>query len=327
MFLDEQCIASTWFGRTVRVTRQVIQVLRRIASRTRPVKENELRHFVRAFVHSRIIYGAPFHPITRTQLNLLEHLNNEARRVITGLPKYTPLPALKSCSALSDIADLMSTQELTHIARLKSTKAGRFIPGKTWFGHLNITATPRNMSPRGALRHRILQPATPGMGQEQTARRHALGRRHDTQARQVIDSNDLTRKTHVIYVDAAIGEQEQQPMFTTAWTSHDATTRGNKLHLTREAVSSSLAELCAIVDFAEHVSLAQHQTGEDCSHHYRVYADSQEAYRALQNTRTTTVVVKKLRFHVSYLHDLGNEFQIYWTRDTPEYHETTGPAE
>lgn len=101
-------------------------------------------------------------------------------------------------------------------------------------------------------------------------------------------------------------------MFTTAWTSHDATTRGNKLHLTREAVSSSLAELCAIVDFAEHVSLAQHQTGEDCSHHYRVYTDSQEAYRACQNTRTTTVVVKKLRLHVSYLRALGHDFHVHW---------------
>ncbi|KAH9362648.1 hypothetical protein HPB48_001255 [Haemaphysalis longicornis] len=63
------------------------------------------------------------------------------------------------------------------------------------------------------------------MGQEQTARRQAFASGHDTQARQLIDGNDLTRKTHVMYVDAAIGEQEQQPMFTTAWTSHDATTR------------------------------------------------------------------------------------------------------
>ncbi|KAH9384626.1 hypothetical protein HPB48_026635 [Haemaphysalis longicornis] len=88
------------------------------------------------------------------------------------------------------------------------------------------------------------------MRQKQTARIKAFARRNDTQARQLIDGNDLNRKTYVIYVDAAIGEQEQQPMFTTAWSSYDATTRGNKLHLTHEAVSSSLEELCAIVEFA-----------------------------------------------------------------------------
>ncbi|KAH9376212.1 hypothetical protein HPB48_004228 [Haemaphysalis longicornis] len=166
--------------------------------------------------------------------------------------------------------------------------------------------------PLGAHRHRRLQAATPEHGTITNGKETSFCKTTRHQARQLIDRNDLTRKTHVIYVDAAIGEQEKQPMFTTAWTSHDATTRGNKHHLTCEAVSSSLAELCAIVDFAEHVSLAQHQTGEHCSHHYRVYTDSEEAYRACHNTRTTTVVVKKLRLYVSYLRALGHYFHVHW---------------
>lgn len=101
-------------------------------------------------------------------------------------------------------------------------------------------------------------------------------------------------------------------MFTTAWTSHDATKRGNKLHLTRDVVNSSFAELCAIVDFAKHVSLAQTETEEEGSHRYRVYTDSQEAYRACQNTRTTTVVVRQLRLHVSCLRALGHDFHVHW---------------
>ncbi|KAH6921270.1 hypothetical protein HPB50_027745 [Hyalomma asiaticum] len=83
-----------------------------------------MKHFVQAFIHSRIMYGAFYHPITRTQLQSLERLNNEARRVITGLPKYTPLPALKSCSALGDIADLMSMHEVTQVTRVQSRMQG-----------------------------------------------------------------------------------------------------------------------------------------------------------------------------------------------------------
>ncbi|KAH9360317.1 hypothetical protein HPB48_007922 [Haemaphysalis longicornis] len=86
--------------------------------------------------------------MTRTQLSLLERLNNEARRVITRLPKYTPLLALKSCSALSDIADLMSSHELTHIARLKSTtKAGRFTLEKVGFDISTLPPLPEISPP------------------------------------------------------------------------------------------------------------------------------------------------------------------------------------
>ncbi|KAH9374161.1 hypothetical protein HPB48_005430 [Haemaphysalis longicornis] len=195
MFLDEQCIASTWFGRTVRVTKQVIQVLRRIASRTRGVKENELRHFVRAFVHSRIIYGAPFHPITRTQLSLLERLNNEARRVITGLLKYTPLPALKSCSALSDIADLMSTHKLTHIARLKSAKAGRLTLEKVGFDISTLPPLPEISPPWEHIDIVDSKPLPPEHGTRTNGKETSFRKTITTpKTRQLIDGNDLTRK-------------------------------------------------------------------------------------------------------------------------------------
>ncbi|KAH7933629.1 hypothetical protein HPB49_014449 [Dermacentor silvarum] len=64
MYWNEQCLCTTWFNQTVKVTKQAAQILRRIDKRTRGVKEKEMRHFVQASLHSPILYGAPFQPIT-----------------------------------------------------------------------------------------------------------------------------------------------------------------------------------------------------------------------------------------------------------------------
>ncbi|KAG0412934.1 hypothetical protein HPB47_009903 [Ixodes persulcatus] len=62
---------------------------------------------------------------TTKQLQALERLNHEARRITTGLPRYTPLAALKSCSGINDLTELLETHVHTQEVRLQSTHAGR----------------------------------------------------------------------------------------------------------------------------------------------------------------------------------------------------------
>lgn len=125
MFLDEACTSNTWHTRTMRTMKQVMQIFHRITNRARGVKERELLHFIQAFLHSRILYGAPYHSLTKTQLLTLERLNNEARTIATGLPRYTPIDALNSYSMINTVADLIKVQVHTQVARLQSTSAGR----------------------------------------------------------------------------------------------------------------------------------------------------------------------------------------------------------
>ncbi|KAH6945930.1 hypothetical protein HPB50_010750 [Hyalomma asiaticum] len=179
MFLDEQCISTTWFNKTVKTTKQVTQVLQRIAKCTRGVREEEMKHFVQAFIHSRIMYGAFYHPITRTQLQSLERLSNEARRVITGLPKYTPLPALKSCSALGDIADLMSMHEVTQVTRLQPTHAGRATLSKIGHDVSHLPVLPHISPPWEHIQIADPRPLPKNMGNEHSARRQAHARSHE----------------------------------------------------------------------------------------------------------------------------------------------------
>ncbi|KAH6936013.1 hypothetical protein HPB50_012386 [Hyalomma asiaticum] len=230
MFLDEQCISTTWFNQTVKTTKQVTQVLRRIAKRTRGVREKEMKHFVQAFIHSRIMYGAFYHPITRTQLQSLERLNNEARIVITGLPKYTPLPALKSCSALGDIADLMSMHEVTQVTRLQSTHAERATLSKIGHDVSHLPVLPHISPSWEHIQIADPKPLPKNTGNEHSARRQAHARSHEKYTQEVRSGSHPHSSCQIVYVDASIGQQEQPPMFATAWTNLEATERGTKLH-------------------------------------------------------------------------------------------------
>lgn len=77
------------------------------------------------FLVSRIVHGLPYHPVNRTQRLALKRLLNEARRIVTGFPRYTRLEALKSCSLLNDLSEITDTHRHTQEAWLRSTVAGR----------------------------------------------------------------------------------------------------------------------------------------------------------------------------------------------------------
>ncbi|KAH6937234.1 hypothetical protein HPB50_026039 [Hyalomma asiaticum] len=126
MHLDENCTANTWFQRVSKTSKQVLHALRRISNRTRGVNVREMRQFAQAFLVSRIMYGLPYHPVNRTQMLALDRLLNEAKRIVTGLPRYTRLDALKSCSKLNNLSELVDVHIQTQETRLRATNAGRY---------------------------------------------------------------------------------------------------------------------------------------------------------------------------------------------------------
>ncbi|KAH7933628.1 hypothetical protein HPB49_014448 [Dermacentor silvarum] len=98
---------------------------------------------------------------------------------MTGLPKYAPFPALKRCCALGDIADLLSTHELTHITRLKSTNAGRATLLKIGHDISNLPVIPRISPPWEHIPIVDPKPLPNNMGQNQPARRKVQAKHHD----------------------------------------------------------------------------------------------------------------------------------------------------
>ncbi|KAM7281240.1 hypothetical protein ISCGN_005704, partial [Ixodes scapularis] len=304
MFIDEKCTANSWYSRTVATTKQVLHVLRRISNRTRGVKERELRQFVTSFIHAKVMYGLPYHPVTRTQLQALERLNHEARRITTGLPRYTPLAALKSCSGINDLTELLETHLHTQEVRLRYTHAGRHT--LAMLGH-DITKLPDLPQLSPPWEHIMLTGSTPlpqHMPPEQVERRRTFVKTHVKWTQTAC----LEENIRIVYTDAACPQDGTD--FATAWVETTTSTQGQLYHATTEPIHSTQAEMHAIIDY---VRLANDSSNNsNTKTHFHIFTDSQAAHRACADVRHTTVAVEQLRLSVQHLRALGHDLTIHW---------------
>ncbi|KAG0439899.1 hypothetical protein HPB47_016472 [Ixodes persulcatus] len=163
---------------------------------------------------------------------IIQSLINKARRLITGLPRYTHLDALKSCGGINDISELVSTHYNIQEARIRTIPAGRFILAKLG------NATP-------PWEHIVLTDGTPLPQRIQsTGRRLPFKRRHLKYIR------SLDHCTHVIYVDAYLQADHSCTVYATAWYNCNTEAQARHLHTTTTPPLSTEAELQAITDYA-----------------------------------------------------------------------------
>ncbi|KAG0422165.1 hypothetical protein HPB47_001995 [Ixodes persulcatus] len=303
MFIDDKCTANSWYNRTVAITKQVLHVLPRISNRTRGVKERELRQFVTSFIHAKVMYGLPYHPVTRTQLQALERLNHEARRITTGLSR-TPLAALKSCSGLNDLTELLETHLHTQEVRLQSTHAGTHT--LAMLGH-NITNLPDLPQLSPPWDHIMLTDSTPlpqHMPPEQVERRRTFVKKHAKWTQTACPEEDI----RIVYTDAACPQDGTD--FATAWVETTTSTQGQLYHATTEPVHSTQAEMHAIIDYVRHAN--DFSNNSNTKAHFHLFTDSQAAHRACADIRHITVAVEQLRLSVQRLRALGHDLTIHW---------------
>ncbi|XP_040063063.3 uncharacterized protein LOC120837624 [Ixodes scapularis] len=301
MYLDENCTANTWFQKTTGSVKKILHVLRRISTRTRGVHEREMRRFVQAFVVSRLLYGLPYHPVNRTQMLALERLINEARRLITGLPRYTRLDALKSCGGINDLSELVSAHYNIQEARLRTTPAGRSILAKLGYAVHDLPELPQQTPP---WEHTILTDGTPLPQRIQsTGRRLPLKRRHLKYIRSLDDC------TPVIYVDASLPADHKCAVYATAWYDCNTEAQARYLHTTATPPLSTQAELQAITDYARDALLT---AKEDAPVTHIIYTDSQAAHHICSDTKYTGPTLHELKVAVSSLRASGHQFIIRW---------------
>ncbi|KAM7296609.1 uncharacterized protein ISCGN_021766 [Ixodes scapularis] len=116
-----------WLRNTLKQGRPALNVIRRICSARGGATQAVAKQMVKTLVVSRVCYGAIHCKITARQWKQLEALNNQAMRVITGLPRFTPLPKLKQYAQLNQIQDVVRARKDAHEARLWTTPQGRAI--------------------------------------------------------------------------------------------------------------------------------------------------------------------------------------------------------
>ncbi|KAG0422330.1 hypothetical protein HPB47_001833 [Ixodes persulcatus] len=250
------------------------------------------------------MYGLPYHPVTRTQLQALERLNPEARRITTGLPRYTPLAALKSCSDINDLTELLETHLHPQEVRLRSTHVGRHTLAMLGHDITNFPDLPQLSPP---WEHIMLTDSTPlpqHMPPEQVERRRTFVKKHV----KWIQTACLEEDIRIVYTDAACPQDGTD--LATAWVETITSTQGRLYHATTEPIHSTQAEMHAIIDYVQHANHSSNNS--NTKGHFHLFTDSQAAHRACADIRHTTVAVEQLRPSVQRLRALGHDLTIHW---------------
>ncbi|KAG0411911.1 hypothetical protein HPB47_010937 [Ixodes persulcatus] len=165
LFIDEDGRAGTWLSRVKKEGTQIIHLIRRVTNRKWGTGEKETRQLVQALFSSKVLYGYNYYYLTQRQRDIVENLNKEAIRLITGLPKHTWLPDLYAHGNLNKLEDAAEQLMSAQLTRLLGTKAGQAIlqeigrlpssapkppplPPPPWERHVTLTADaplPRRM--------------------------------------------------------------------------------------------------------------------------------------------------------------------------------------
>ncbi|KAL3208249.1 hypothetical protein MRX96_023996 [Rhipicephalus microplus] len=263
-----------------------------------------MRQFVQAFLVSRIMYGLPYHPVNRTQIIKLDRLLNEAKRMVTGLPRYTRLDALKSCSKLNNLTELIDMHIHTQETRLRATNAGRYTLMLLGYDINTLPMLPNKTPPWEITVLTDGKPLPLNMDPNQRARRLNYAKRH---ARA---TSSLPMTERVVYTDAALpADGTSNTCYATAWYDQTNRNQSRRYHASADAMYSTRAELVGILDYLEWALEMSPQT--DPVHH-RVYTDSQAAHRACANVLYTDPVLQKIRHQTRLLRECGHDVTIHW---------------
>ncbi|KAM7290549.1 uncharacterized protein ISCGN_027169 [Ixodes scapularis] len=97
----EDGTAKAWLTMVAQQCQAALNVIGRISGTRGGADKEVARRMVKTLIVSRICYGARHYRLTNTQWKKLEILTNNAARIVTGLPRYTPLDKLKAHAKLN----------------------------------------------------------------------------------------------------------------------------------------------------------------------------------------------------------------------------------
>ncbi|KAH9371304.1 hypothetical protein HPB48_018286 [Haemaphysalis longicornis] len=123
-YIDQDGKSTTWVKKVTTQCKSLLHLVRRVTSINWGTREKETRQLVRAIINSRILYAYNYHVLTRRQIN------RETIRVVTGLPKYTPLSELYAHGGMNLLTELVEQALSAQRHRLSSTNSGLSILDK-----------------------------------------------------------------------------------------------------------------------------------------------------------------------------------------------------
>ncbi|KAG0410435.1 hypothetical protein HPB47_012454 [Ixodes persulcatus] len=294
LFIDEVGRAGTWLSRVKKEGTQIIHFMRRVTNRKGGTGEKETRQLAQALFSTKVLYGYNYYYLTQRQRDIVENLNKEAIRLITGLPKHTWLPDLYAHGNLNKLEDVAEQLMSAQLTRLLGTKAGQAILQE--IGRLPSSALkPPPLPPPPWERHVTSTADAPlprRMDADHPERRAYHARVHERHVA-ALDPRQLV----VYYTDAASGLVSTQGASPTSAAWVNITHPDVWSQRLPTGVGIKGAELEAIVQAAQHAELNHSETSTT---NITIYTDPQVAYSEFRHASKSTSdrVHKNLRHRV-----------------------------
>ncbi|KAG0431287.1 hypothetical protein HPB47_021917 [Ixodes persulcatus] len=269
---DHKGGAVTWLRKVKSQWKEGLDLLKAISSKAWGAQDDLLRRLVRTLLISKVVYGLNYLRLTKTQETTLITMLRAAMRVVTGLPRFTPVEQLERDR---------SNEHHPQAQRLSRTPHGQIILASIGrsdliHGPLMPTLTP----PWDAEAVTSIKPLPSYQGPNHPGRRATQVAIHRAEV------SKLAAHVDVFYTDAA---RDNNGRTAIAW--HSPTRKETNHKLTECTRSSCMAELRAVLFAVETATnMPRAETTET-----RIYTDSQEAVRALQQSSTCNVTVARSR--------------------------------
>ncbi|KAM7304855.1 uncharacterized protein ISCGN_014755 [Ixodes scapularis] len=291
---EETARSTKWLPELEKTWNQTLKLIRKTTGKSWGADEKAIRIMAEALLTSKALYSCNWMNLNRTQWKKIERLNHQTMRIVTGLPKYTPLEDLRKYAGMNTIEEQAEAQKIAHFQRLERTAHGRRlleILGYAAEGRYpledalppwkDIEITDNKTIPKQ------------GMGRKAFA-----AKKHNKWLEQRTEEE---RKGEIRYTNAA----KNTAAVSIAWTDET----GNKIETAKLSEQTSVreAELKAILAAAEDIK-ATLQPGYTA----RIFTDSQQALKACRNSRTRNRTVKTIKIIAKELKKQGSTLIIEW---------------
>ncbi|KAM7281381.1 uncharacterized protein ISCGN_006369 [Ixodes scapularis] len=298
--IEETGKADIWLQDTLKHCNSALNAIRRICSARGGASEEIARRMVKALVVSRVCYGARHYWLTKAQWQKLEALNNQAKRIITGLHKFCPLGKLNEHAQINSLHETVVARTVAHGERLKHTRQGRRILELLLRCTGDLPKLPQELPPWED--HAEITDNKPSTRKGDKKQQDRLARAHIkmTEAWEEGTNGIVAAYTDTASIDGPVTLKTAAVIFPTLGTSATknlparTSVKGGELAAVRLALETALA------------------LPEPPPEHLRIFTDSQEVVKECRKSRSPSADVRNIKKLASLLLARGTTTRIAW---------------
>ncbi|KAH9365481.1 hypothetical protein HPB48_000504 [Haemaphysalis longicornis] len=125
-YIEQDGKSTTCVKKVTTQCKPLLHLIRRVTSTNCCTRQKKTRQLLATIIYSRILNAYNYHVLSRWQQEQLKKIDREAIRIVTGLPKYSPLSKLYAHGGMNFLSELAEQALSAQRDRLSSTNSGLF---------------------------------------------------------------------------------------------------------------------------------------------------------------------------------------------------------